>query len=597
MSERYVLLLRESDPKGAKEACESQQHALENEVRARGGHVVDVVADLGYSGAILDRPAIEQLLDLAERRAMDVVLATELARLSRAEPAGFYMLRAELAANLVRLEFLDQSWSDDPDDEAAPLLEGIAVALPRVERRRITRRFQRGKERVWAAGFHWAPTPPYGFRYHKGGSPRPDRAAPGWWEIREDEAQWVRHMYRLAADGLTLGEIGRWLLAQGAPTRKGGQWWPRTILGILRNPINYGLLAGRHSAVRAVRPYQPRKARPSVGKAGKGRRQVKTSYRLLPAGSWRGPTLRPELAIVSKADFDRALAARQKNRQTSPRTKNPSLLAGLVVCGCHDGGPHSMYYSKRGGGRPAFWRCPYRAGIDQPYCKSYVHADLLEAAVWGRLLALATQPDALLRDMVQRLAQQSAQAAKASRRTSVARAQVQAAEDYLDNLARAHYRGELERERYLRLRGEAEGERAQALRALAAAEEEAARWDQHPLPGAPDALLVHKDALVASYVADTRGEQELVRGLVYAALGDPKREDLQALPLEEKRRRIKRLVERVIVEGREAHLVCTLTGRRDQLSVHHRYSTSGASGRMDRPVRHASSALSTCCAY
>jgi hypothetical protein len=40
MSERYVLLLRESDPRIAQDACASQEHALRHEVAARGGRVV-----------------------------------------------------------------------------------------------------------------------------------------------------------------------------------------------------------------------------------------------------------------------------------------------------------------------------------------------------------------------------------------------------------------------------------------------------------------------------------------------------------------------------------------------------------------------------
>jgi DNA invertase Pin-like site-specific DNA recombinase len=583
MSERHVLLLRESEQRHAQAACASQQHALEKEVAARGGHVVAVVSDLGYSGALLDRPAIEELLDLAEKRAMDVVLATELARLSRAEPAGFYLLRHELAGCGVRLEFLDQRWSDDEDDESAPLLEGIAVALPRMERRRIARRFRRGKEHWWSKGFHWAPNPPYSFRYHPGGH------AAGWWEIREDEARWVREMYRLAGQGWTLSAIGRWLTAQGAPTRKGGQWWPKTLLGILSNPINYGLLASRRLTVRAKRPYQPRPERPSTGRSGKGRRQVKTSWTLLPAGSWRGPTLRPDRAIVSKQVFDQAAAARKKNAQTSPRTKRPSLLHGLVVCGLHEDMPHRMYYSARDG-RPPAWRCPYRAGIDAPYCSSYLRADRLDAAVWDRLVALATQPDALLADMVKRLAQHSAQATKATRRVSAAQAQVQAAEDRLDHIAIDYYDGALERDQYERLRRHYEGQHAEALRALAAAEEEAARWKEARVPGASSALLVDKKALVAAHVADAQGHAALARDLVRAALGDPQTEQLEALPPEEKRRRVQRLVEQIIVQGKEAQLVCALGGRRDQLDVSYRYSTSGASGRMDRPMRHASSA-------
>ena len=413
-----------------------------------------------------------------------------------------------------------------------------------------------------------------------------ERREAGRWEIREDEARWVREMYRLASQGWTLSAIGRWLTAQGAKTRKGGQWWPKTILGILSNPINYGCLASRRVTVRAQRPYQPRPTRPSTGKAGVKRRQVKTSWKLLPAGSWRGPTLRPELAIVTKEAFDQAAQARRKNAQTSPRTKKLSLLHGLVVCGCHPDMMHRMYYSARDG-RPPVWRCPYRAGIDAPYCTSYVRADRLDQAVWGRLVALATEPDALLKDMVKRLALHSAQADKAQRRTSAAQALVQAAEDKLDRIAIDYYDGAIERDQYERLRRHYEGQKAEALRARASAKEEAARWTEHPLA----AINVDKGGLVAAHVADVQGHAaQVVRQLIHAALGDPVTQELEALPLDERRRRIKGLVEQVLVDQEGVSLVCALTGRRDQLDGCYRYSASGARGRMDRPMSPASSA-------
>jgi site-specific DNA recombinase len=563
VSKRYCLLLRESTEKNAEAACESQRYALEKEVAARGGHVVAVVADLGYSGALLDRPGIEQVLDLAERRQMDCVLATELGRFSRAESAGFYVLRAELGRCGVRLEFLDGgTWSDD---EAAPLLEAISVSLPRMERQRIARRFKRGKEHWWSRGFHWSPTPPYGYDYHGGGHDR------GHYTIREDEARWVRAMYEKAGQGWTLAQIGRWLEAQGAKTRRGGAWWPKTVGSILDNPINCGTLASRRVAVAAVRPYVPLRQRTqtgTMGKTGTGRRQLRTSHRLLPAGSWRGPTLRPELAIVDQATFDRAQAARKQNTKTSPRrTREPGLLHGLVFCGLHEDRPHRMYYAAREG-RPATWRCSYRAAPGGPYCTSYVHAAPLEAAVWARLLALATEPDAVLADMARRLAQHSAQAGKAARRVSAAKSQVQAAEDLLDRLALAFYGGELARDRYERLCATAEGQKKEALAALAAAEEEAARWSGQGLPPLP----VDKAGLVAGHVAEALGYAELARDLVRAALGDPTREALEALAPEEKRRRVKALVEQIIVEGQEVSLVLVLGGTRLPLDGSNKHS-------------------------
>jgi hypothetical protein len=82
----------------------------------------------------------------------------------------------------------------------------------------------------------------------------------------------------------------------------------------------------------------------------------------------------------------------------------------------------------------------------------------------------------------------------------------------------------------------------------------------------------------------------LLQDALVDAFGGAAADELERLTPEEKRRRVRGLVEQVIVEGAEASLVCALTGRRDPLDVHHRYSTSGASGRMDRPVRPASSA-------
>jgi hypothetical protein len=83
----------------------------------------------------------------------------------------------------VRLEFLSGAdYRDDGESEVAPLFEAIEAVRPLIEKRAITRRFLSGRLRVWNEDhFHWAGTPPYGYRCVGGG---PQAGAPGARRVR-----------------------------------------------------------------------------------------------------------------------------------------------------------------------------------------------------------------------------------------------------------------------------------------------------------------------------------------------------------------------------------------------------------------------------
>jgi DNA invertase Pin-like site-specific DNA recombinase len=282
-----------------------------------------VFADVGYSGAVKDRPAIEDMLTAAEGGQFTVVRATELARLSRGEAGIFYYIKSELARSGVRLEILDQQHLDDGDSDIGGLMEAICVTLPSIERRTITRRFKRGRDRVMAEGFHWSSRPPFGYNYVSGG-----QKGVGHWEIHPEESKWVKEIFAWAADGVSMGEIARRLVRQGVPTKHGGTWWAPTISQILANPKYYGCFAsGRYQAKAAQRAYRPREGAPAVGKPGRKRRRTKSSAALRPQAEWKGKTLRGDLALVDEDTWRCANAQRARNKQPSPRnTREPSLL-------------------------------------------------------------------------------------------------------------------------------------------------------------------------------------------------------------------------------------------------------------------------------
>jgi hypothetical protein len=142
---RVCLLERESDPdpKKCEPAIRTQDHALRAEVARRGDYIQAVCVDDGYSGELppLERPAIREMLALADRGDIDYVLATELARTNRGDVFNYYFIRHELQRAGVRLEFLVETYEDDGESEVGALIEAIEVARPSIERRTIRRRF------------------------------------------------------------------------------------------------------------------------------------------------------------------------------------------------------------------------------------------------------------------------------------------------------------------------------------------------------------------------------------------------------------------------------------------------------------------------
>jgi DNA invertase Pin-like site-specific DNA recombinase len=541
--ERVAFLLRESDARNAEAALASQKRALELDAEQQGDEVVATYADAGYSGAILDRPAIEDLLADAGRGRFTVVRATELGRLSRGEAASFYFIKAELARHGVRLEFLDNQFVDDGESEAGAIVEGLQVLLPSIERRAIARRFKRGRDRVADEGFTWSSRPPYGYTYVKGG-----QRGGGHWEIHPEESAWVKQIFAWAAEGVSMGEIARRLVRDGVPTQHGGTWWAPTISQILANPKYYGCFAsGRYQATTARREYRPRKGAPAVGKPGRKRRQTKSSAALRPEAEWKGKTMRADLALVDEATWRRANAQRERNKQLSPRNaREPGLLHGLVYCGrAHRNGcEHRMKLKYRANGTP-FWRCPERAGPGGPYCRGRMLAAALEQAVWAKVVSFLTSPEEYLADLRARFAEARAVIERRQRRKAAAAAALCTAHLALDNLERARLRGEVDGAQYAR-------RRPRLLDDERTAQEELAQVEQELITDAP----------LRQCWTYQGGEYKRITILPVALL------DVEHMDAEQRQRTVRQFVERVVIDESGAYLVGLVPSASGLLPIH-----------------------------
>ena len=360
----------------------SQLELLRAAADADGDQVVAEFIDDGYSGARLDRPALDRLRDAAEAGALDAVLCLCPDRLARAYAYQVLILE-ELERFGVQVRFLDgPAPGDDPQ---ARLLVQVQGVIAEYERAKIAERYRRGKLHRARAGevFFWKV--PYGYRRI---GPEPGR--PAHMEIYEPEAEIVRAIFHAyVEEHRSIRQVAHDLYDRGVPSPTGKPLWgTSTLQRLLANEAYIG------------RVYYNRRETINGAPAQRGARRTKTTYRDRPREEW---ILIPVPVIIDPDTFQRAQHVRRENPKWSPRGIEPGhwLLRGLIECGhchvgcnCHkmrgrNGACHRYYYCRnhdilRAGGEHL--RCPERN----------IRADELDAYVFDQVRRALLEPSQLI---------------------------------------------------------------------------------------------------------------------------------------------------------------------------------------------------------
>ena len=380
-----------------RETIASQREAVLDHARRRGWLIPDtcVFADDGFSGATLERAALEALRDGVASGEIETVLVWSIDRLSR-NFAHQILLQEEFARTGATIVCVQEP------DNATPqgmLLRQILSVISEYERTQIAERSRRGKiHRARQGSLNMLSRPPYGYRLI-----RKTEACGARLEVDDTEARVVRWIYDLyVRDGLKMHEIGPRLDAQGVRPRHAQHWSCSTVAVILRNEAYIGKAAYLKTMSSGKRTRHNRTGRQ---KAGAVRRLTSRTARA--REEW---IELPVPVIVDEAVFARAQQQRAVNRRFSPRkTIEQTLLQGLCVCGhCgyamgrHSGGSSGTtlrrHYYRCHGIDP--WRRPHGAVCDNPV----VRADELDEAVWKEVLALLENPELIQSEINRRLA-------------------------------------------------------------------------------------------------------------------------------------------------------------------------------------------------
>ncbi|MBV9918468.1 MAG: recombinase family protein [Solirubrobacterales bacterium] len=396
------------------ETIHSQTVGLRELAAERGLLVPEdlVFEDEGFSGATLTRPALERLRDRAAEGAFELLLCHAPDRLAR-RYAYQVLLLEELARSGIEVIFAKEpERGGTPEDELLRQFQGM---IAEYERAQIAERTRRGKLHRARGGSQAVMSgAPYGYRYVK----RSEHME-GYWEIDETEAQIVREVFdRYAGDGVSIGELARWLTDRGVPTRTGKTRWERsTIWAMLRNPAYRGLAAFGKTKT-AERHGGPTRTTRQRGEQH-GRRLTRTDQ---PAEKW---TLIPVPPLVTEETFALAQDRLTANAHFSKRnTKELTLLQGMLVC--RECG-YSCYRTctRTTNKRISYYQCIGQDGWRHPdgkRCSSRpVRADELDPLVWAEVRRLLEDPKLVRAEIDRRLAALRTEHPAARRRETLER--------------------------------------------------------------------------------------------------------------------------------------------------------------------------------
>ena len=209
-------------------SIDEQKDRLLAYCKAHGWIVVAIFIDPGHSGSNLNRPAMQTMIEAAERRDADAVLVYKLDRLSRSQKDTLYLIEDVFMPNGV--DFISMQENINTASVFGKAMIGVLSVFAQLEREQITERTMMGRDgRAKEGKWHGGGTEPIGYDYVN-----------GVLEVNEDEAKQVRMIYQMYLHGHTVTEISERMSEHR--TKHGGWDNLQTVATVLDNELYAGIV-------------------------------------------------------------------------------------------------------------------------------------------------------------------------------------------------------------------------------------------------------------------------------------------------------------------------------------------------------------------
>ncbi len=216
--------------------AEEQENSLENQIahyeesiRSNPNYeYVGVYSDFAISGFKEKRPGFQKMLADARAGKIDLILTKSVSRFARNTSIVLEAVR-ELKELNVGIFFELQNINTLSGE--GELMLTIIAAFAQAESQSASLGAKMVYRKKYEKGI------PVQYLDRSFGYTRDER---GYFIPDETEAEWVREIYEMAAEGYTSAAISRFLTEQGLKTVDGAQWTSSTVLRIIENEIYKG---------------------------------------------------------------------------------------------------------------------------------------------------------------------------------------------------------------------------------------------------------------------------------------------------------------------------------------------------------------------
>lgn len=267
---------------------------------------IDIYEEVVSGESLYARPEMLRLLEQVEAGAYDGVFCMDIDRLGRGSMAeqGVILETFRASETLIICPGKTYDLTNDADEE----LTEMKALFARFELKMIRKRMRRGLMQTIEAGGYVA-NQPYGYRKCTVGK------LPSL-EIDEDQAVFIRHIYKRYLEGVGAQTIAEELNAMGSVPNRSAKWNRNTVRHVLRNPTYAGKIAWNR-----VKRYKPTKQNPRPY----AKHQKMEDWIMVDG-------LHP--AIIPWEEWTRAQDIR-KGRYIPSQNHGQvaNVMAGLIVCG------------------------------------------------------------------------------------------------------------------------------------------------------------------------------------------------------------------------------------------------------------------------
>ncbi|HRH23662.1 MAG TPA: recombinase family protein [Candidatus Magasanikbacteria bacterium] len=295
-----------------KGTIDSQKHELIQQIKKDGNVLVKEYIDNGWSGARLDRPALDQLRNDIKTDEFEVVYFYDTDRIAR-DVTYQRLIISELLKYNKEIIIKGKNYKHNPENNFTLTVFG---AVSELEKAKILERFMRGRREKARKGAIVDNANMYGYRHIT-----KTETKDGCYEVDEKQAETVRLLFETYAyTDTSLNGLVKILEGKGVKTATGKSYWKAaTIRGILKNSTYYG-------------EHYFNKSEKIESEIEKERysKTTKTKTQLKDREEWISVAVPP---IISKELFEAVQIRLSRNKKNKRSGGDKYLLSGVIECG------------------------------------------------------------------------------------------------------------------------------------------------------------------------------------------------------------------------------------------------------------------------